>query len=240
MKKNDRALKNNLDKNYLMTFPEIKKVEEKQAHEAEVGEYFADTEISVYFAVPDVEETNTFIGFKISYPLQIQLTEENKYDISHQDLYNPKIIIYRRYNPIDFNRDITYSELVTEGKFSNFVSNCSEAIDEYFQKINEQTFFDFKVRKNKVVLNQSVKKYIQKRICSYLNKTVGLLEQADDDSLFEIYKGGELEMDRVEALSFAIKKSEKKFEYTQMTIELNNQLSEELDNQGNNKKRVKI
>jgi hypothetical protein len=243
MKKNDRTLKNNLAKNYLMTFPEIKKMEEKEADAAGPGDYFADTEISIYFAVPDDEATDAFIGFKISYPLRIQLTEENKYDITYDDLSRCKILIYKRYNPIDFNKDIIYSELVTEDKFSNFVSNCSQDIDEYFQKINEQMFCDFKVRKNKVILNKNTIKHVQRRICSYLNRTVELLNKGDDDSLFEIYKESELEMDRLEALSFAIKKQEKKFEYTKMTLELNNQLNYEFQNKKNdipNTKRVKI
>jgi hypothetical protein len=67
--------------------------------------------------------------------------------------------------------------------------------------------------------------------------------KGDDDSLFEIYKESELEMDRLEALSFAIKKQEKKFEYTKMTLELNNQLNYEFQNKKNdipNTKRVKI
>lgn len=244
MKKNDRKLKENLDKNYLMFFPEIKKAEEKEAEDADLGDYFAETSVSIYFAIPDEQkqERDALIGFKISYPLRIQLTEENKYDITHDDISQCKIIVYNRYNPINFNQDTIYSNLVTEGKFKNFVSDCSTVIDEYFHKINEQSFFDFKVRKNKVLLNKNLVQYVQKRINSYLNNTVELLNKGDDDSLFEIYKKSELEYERVESLSYAIKSAEKKFEYKQLTIELNNQLVAELDKSSSqvNKKKVKL
>lgn len=241
MKRNDRK---NLSNSYLMTFPQIKEVEERDADAAELGDYFSDTDISVYFAIPDEEDKDEFIGLKISYPLRIQLTEENKYDITHDDLSSCRIIIYKRYNPINFNTDTIYSTLVTEKKFSSFVADCSTTIDEYFQRINEQTFFDFKVRKNKVLLNKNLIKYVQKRIFSDLNKTVQLLEKGDDDALFEIHKGSELEMDRIEALAFTIKKAEKQFEYNELTVEFNNELISEINNNlGNStaiKKRVKI
>ena len=241
MKRNDRE---NFSKSYLMTFPEIKKVEEKDADAAGLGDYFAETDISIYFAVPDDEDKDAFIGVKISYPLRIQLTEENKYDITHDDLSRCAIRIYKRYNPINLNSDTIYSSLVTEGKFPTFIASCSETISQYFQTINEQTFFDFKVRKNKVLLNKNLMKYVQKRICSYLDKTVELLEKGDEDSLFEIYKESELEMDRLEALAFVIKKAEKQFEYIELTSEFKNTLDSELNKNSNkiinSNKRVKI
>jgi hypothetical protein len=237
MKKNIKNIQENLSKNYLLTFPEIKKLEEKRADNAELGEYFDNTSISVYFAVPD-EEINSLMGLKISYPFRIQLTEENKYDITHDDLSSCSIVIYKRYNPINFEQDDIYSDSIVEGKFKDFINKSLPIIDEYFDKINEQSFFDFKVRKNKVILDKNLIKYVKKRICSYLNNTVDLLDKGDDDSLYDIYKGSDLEMDRIEALSFAIKRCEKKYEYKQLSIDLNNELNSNKIQNPN--KRVKI
>jgi len=236
MKKNDKKIISNFRGNYLMSIPSIIKITEDQVDKAEIGEYFGEVKIGCEFFIPNAHEANLNHCLRFSFKLQIQLTEENKLDIVYDDIRRTQIRIHKRHTNELINltalNDV-YSSSFEDVKFSDFTKQSLDEFNNVYEKINESSFFDFKVRKNRLVPSKDVLSYVQNKMNSTIKLTVERLVKGDDDSLFEIYKGSESEMEHIEEFSQAIKLAEKALEYKQLSGELNN-----LDKNLN--KRVKI
>ncbi len=237
MKKNDKKLLNNFRGNYLMSITPITKITEEQLDKAEIGEYFGEVKIGCDIFIPSPQEINLNHCLRFSFNLQIQLTDENKLDIVYDDIKRTKIRVHKRYSNELINltalNDV-FSSKFEDTKFTEFTDECLNEFNNFFDKIKESSFFEFKVSKNKVVPSQNVLQYVKKNINSTIRKTVESLVSGNDDLLFELFKCTESEMEHIEEFAHAIKLAEKTIEYKQLASELN------ADFKNNKIKKVKI
>lgn len=235
MKNNNKKLLNNLQNNYLSYIPSIEKVDEINALAAQEGEYFFECPIHFIFYIPSSKESDNLHPIdrlSLSYVFQIYKNENKKYEIAFNDINRPNIKIQQYYandlvDAIDPNKNFEslleaeeiYFKSFHETSFANFsLDTASKEFDKFFKGINEQTFFDFKVNKNKVLLNKNLLSQLQKNFYSTLADFLEKMEQKDFLSLSEKY---ERNIEVFEKFSSAIKNSEKHYEYEKLKSSLN-------------------
>lgn len=237
MKKNDKQLIKNFRNNYIMCIPDYDdKFTEAEYSRAEIGDYFFDGKnIAQEFYIPAPEENDVIYQLRLSYHFNCYLNEEKKLQIVFNDFNRPQVnmrVINANKNTelkefIDVERnDLFFSEF-NKKPFSNFaLEDCAKELDGFFNSLNEQYFFDFKVKKDKVILNRTLLDSLKKHFHYDLKNLLTQLEKGDAPSRLQIKYQHQIDTNVSKSISYAIKNAEKNYEYDKLKADLNESLQD--------------
>jgi hypothetical protein len=205
---------------------EMKKTSIDLLSSCDAGEYFFNTTVGIITLIHGEKNKDIVSGyiFIASYDLQLYKNDNNVCDIVFKDINRPTLMLEDYTQTIvDFEEVIKskdFSPVSTRGSsFENFIL---EATDNYlnnqFLKINEQSFFDTKINKKKVTLNQSLmmglKRNFQKDISIFL-------EQLNKENYEDIKNKNEfLDVAKLKELKEIIKRNEVVMNYEKLSSEV--------------------
>lgn len=223
MKKNNKKTIQNFNECYLMCIPNIDGISDAEAMDCEQGEYFGECQIYFDLIVPvqSQKALTELVKLSLSYEFRGYLTNDNKFEIVFSDNNRPKVNIVKSYANDIF--DAVGDNKVnlcgfSEERFSNFaLDKASKELDVFFKSMDEQFFFDFKVKKSKVKLNKTLLSQLQK---NFYNDLVSVLEKVEEKNYQPLLEKYEIQKSSLEDLADAIKLAEKNYYYKKLKDEL--------------------